>query len=1251
MKILQISINNLASLEGETTLDFTSEPLASAGIFAITGPTGAGKSTILDALCLALYARTPRYVQAKSKGIELQDISGETISQGDPRGILRDGTTAGSASVYFVGIDGDKYEATWAVKRARLKVTGRLMAYTHSLRNQSKQRDVPGNNTVIKEEIERLIGLNFEQFTRSVLLAQGDFTAFMKADKEEKSALLEKLTGSQIYSEISKVIYEHYKNEAEALNNLKAKAENIDLLNEEQINQIAAQITELQQQVAQQTKEKALIDQAINWHQVNADLENKRQQATNSLNQALSTQEGLAETKIQLALVQKLQPLKSIQENLVAEKDIFHQHTTALETLEQQLQSLTDKKQLSDHFYQEVFAKKGQQEKALKEARPLLAQASNLDTQIKIATDQLNQQNNDLTEIRQNKEQIEQEQKTVQEKLKANESTLSALKTWLNQRQDRIKIAESTEFISSRLQEASSLLLKSTNAKKAIKELNVELETLQNKLITIKDQTDQTSGNYLENVQSLQEVQQQLAQIDNNQLEENITILQNKQRDFEKTQVLFTDFEKASYELGQVSEQITENTEKIESLTAAAALLEPKIQTLETQIDTTRSLIEKATLRNTENIAKLRASLQDKAPCPVCGSTDHPYASNAHPDLADQLLSALQEELNTTEGAYKDAGRKHAALISEIELRQKQQQQLMTNHENKQSIYQTAKKLWEATPFWQTLNNKPADAILGWLEEQIAAAKETLTDFHQKKSHFQQLFQQRELLQTNTETQRERLQKLKDAQKDLDAALALKNQQLVVSQSNQLEADQILGQIQSDLNANFPTADWFSNWQAAPDKFTGAIQKFASDWKQKQKQSDNLDVQLEGLKIELEGLGRALQRATHQLTQQMATVNKQQVALDDLRKSRMNIFEGKSVSSIESDLEKALEDINQQVEIAQKQNEELQKDWTASKQQQAILENNLKQAKTRCAQLDQKIIDWIDSYNLQNNAADQIPLDRDQVDHLLSYTEQWMEDQLEKIKLADQQVITAKSKLEQRDRDIQKHRATTSDQRSLEDLLALQLSTGSQLEQHQMAVMERQLRIENNQKNLKKQGQVQKQIEQQLHKYEGWAALNGLIGSRDGRRFREIAQQYTLDLLLGYANKHLYVLSKRYVLSRIPDSLAIQVIDQDMADELRSVYSLSGGESFLVSLALALGLASLSSRRLKVESLFIDEGFGSLDPTTLSVAMDALERLKDQGRKVGVISHVQEMTERIAVQIQVHKKPSGKSNISVESLA
>src|SRR6478752_1702679 len=116
MKILAIRIKNLASLDRITEIDFTSEPLCSAGIFAITGPTGAGKSTILDALCLALYAKTPRYTQGKEPGIEVNELN-----QGDVRGILRNGTGDGYAEVDFIGIDEKKYRARWAVKRARNK--------------------------------------------------------------------------------------------------------------------------------------------------------------------------------------------------------------------------------------------------------------------------------------------------------------------------------------------------------------------------------------------------------------------------------------------------------------------------------------------------------------------------------------------------------------------------------------------------------------------------------------------------------------------------------------------------------------------------------------------------------------------------------------------------------------------------------------------------------------------------------------------------------------------------------------------------------------------------------------------------------------------------------------------------------------------------------------------------------------------------------------------------------------------------
>ena len=168
-----------------------------------------------------------------------------------------------------------------------------------------------------------------------------------------------------------------------------------------------------------------------------------------------------------------------------------------------------------------------------------------------------------------------------------------------------------------------------------------------------------------------------------------------------------------------------------------------------------------------------------------------------------------------------------------------------------------------------------------------------------------------------------------------------------------------------------------------------------------------------------------------------------------------------------------------------------------------------------------------------------------------------------------------------------------------------------------------------------------------LQESERWAKLNELAGSADGAKFRRIAQGYTLDILLNYANVQLRELTRRYRLERVPETLALQVIDRDMCDEVRTVHSLSGGESFLVSLALALGLSSLSSNRMRVESLFIDEGFGSLDAETLRVAMDALESLRTQGRKIGVISHVQEMTERIPVRICVNRAGNGRSFLEV----
>lgn len=210
-------------------------------------------------------------------------------------------------------------------------------------------------------------------------------------------------------------------------------------------------------------------------------------------------------------------------------------------------------------------------------------------------------------------------------------------------------------------------------------------------------------------------------------------------------------------------------------------------------------------------------------------------------------------------------------------------------------------------------------------------------------------------------------------------------------------------------------------------------------------------------------------------------------------------------------------------------------------------------------------------------------------------------------------------------------------------LTACQTDKEQQLARHTQIEM----MLDNHRKGKQRIKDFEKELEEKTSVYEHWAKLNELFGSQTGNKFKEIAQGYTLDVLLVYANKHLKVLSKRYELQRIPDTLALQIADMDMMGEVRSVHSLSGGESFLISLALALGLSSLSSNRMNVESLFIDEGFGSLDMDTLRIAMDALERLQTQGRKIGVISHVAEMIERITTQIQVVRISGGKSRINI----
>ncbi|UJS24094.1 AAA family ATPase [Thiothrix winogradskyi] len=262
---------------------------------------------------------------------------------------------------------------------------------------------------------------------------------------------------------------------------------------------------------------------------------------------------------------------------------------------------------------------------------------------------------------------------------------------------------------------------------------------------------------------------------------------------------------------------------------------------------------------------------------------------------------------------------------------------------------------------------------------------------------------------------------------------------------------------------------------------------------------------------------------------------------------------------------------------------------------------------------------------------------------LLAHDMDWIRNEREFFQQLKTNITNCQSVLVDRSAALATHQVKRVGLESADELTALSAQAQTNIERTKMLLATKELDLRRDDECRQQAVNVLTAIAQHEVHAKVWEQLNELIGSADGKKFRNFAQQFSLDVLLGYANRHLVELSRRYVLKRVKNSLALLVVDQDLGDEYRSVHSLSGGESFLVSLALALGLASLSSQRVRVESLFIDEGFGSLDADSLRVAMDALDNLQAQGRKVGVISHVQEMTERIGVQVQVKRLSGGQS--------
>ena len=953
MKILAIRLKNLTSIEGTVEVDFTAEPLCSAGIFAISGPTGAGKSTLLDALCLALYDKAPRFA-ASVESVNLADVGDNRINQSDVRNLLRRGTSDGYAEVDFLGVDGHRYRSCWSVRRTRNKVSGSLQPQMMEVKELDTGKEFQGTKKELLAQLVELIGLTYEQFTRTVLLAQNDFATFLKSKGAAKAELLEKLTGTGVYSFISQEVFARNKAAQEEVALIHNKMSVIELIPEEE--QLALQ------------KEKELLAE-------------KRSEGIKLL----------AEQNAQLNVVRSLKT----QEELRTKKQKEEQGEqarlkTALDILASQEEGLV-------RF------------KAQWEAiQPDLKRARQLDVQIQSQQEGYIQSQQLLQAARKQVREQDKRKQMVEEQLHLSYQTLRRL----------LNVAGTED----------SLLLEQVEETLRQEEGNLSagIETNEKRLERLN------AFGYPSLADEQVKLQKELARQQN---------------------------------IRQLTEALKKAMSEIEHLEKEAADCSKELSEREVALKTVQRLYENARMAVGKDVKALRRQLEEGEACPVCGSTSHPY--HREQEVVDTLFRNMEQEYNAATAVYQQVNNRSIALQRDLA------------HQK---------------------------MIAGQVREQLSAFQKESTDTG------------------NEEQIQQRLGEL--------AKLILEYRNL------------------------------YAEWQRGDEE----IKKLRSHYEALRENVSRCRLAMQKVSAANEQ-SVLLQNAAIAEQKRFEVIEK---ALDTLRRERSGLLKGKSADEAEAAVARREGELNLALEKARKEVETAQNGLSG-------LQGELKQIASSIEELQvrQKQIEF----------PEQLP---------------------EAIKKQQEENLNT--------------------ERSLSIIEARLLQQA---------------------KNKAAVEQIAKELSEKQSVADRWAKLNKLIGSADGAKFKVIAQSYTLNLLLLHANKHLSYLSKRYKLQQVPGTLALQVVDCDMCDEIRTVYSLSGGESFLISLALALGLSSLSSNNLKVESLFIDEGFGSLDAESLRTAMEALEQLQMQGRKIGVISHVQEMSERISVQVQVHKKVNGKSVLSV----
>ncbi len=1141
MRILRIQFENLNSLHaGDINLE--DGPLARAGLFAITGPTGSGKSTLLDAITLALYGKAARYDSAPN-----------------PEAMMSRHTGHCRAEVTFE-VNGAAYRAEWQLRRARGKADGNLQPPARRIYD-ARGAVLAEKQTEADALVEKLTGLDYPRFLRSVLLAQGQFAQFLKTSENQRAELLESLTGTVIYSELGALAYREASTREAALDEREAALGRTPLLTPEARAERQAAIASLEQTLTTlATRRKALA----------TEIARGRQRATlcERIGKLEAARAALAQESTTLAPT-----LALLERHAQAEP-----HRAALQTLDALLSRATQEERAAT----EADAKAGQALSTLAngaEAARLLGQRLVADAEATLATALQTGQEAEETLARLRRSRSEHEADA------ALETTLSPLADALARLATLRK--EATQAATA-LHEHEGTLTKATDTARTTHEAH-------ERATHAEAEATQAAANALKTLHGL---------LQNRSLEAltaHATKLEGKQAALLRLRALMEKMDAAAEEgvnIANEEQQLTNDLEEIRLQKAATKEEEAaQARLLELARDHLARLEKAATFEDH------RATLAPGEPCPLCGANEHPLIRPGA-NLSHEIDDA-RRNITTARSAHETA-RREAELANSHLVRTEERLRLIHKRRaelrhDQNANHDTFTQLGQTHRIYTAEQLAEAESTL---QQTLAAHKEKV----KAALTAQELANTAEkaALQAQAEARRlgEQAQTARTAAQSATEALTTRREAAANTANQAIQAATTLETALAPYGLTPPTA---GAENALRETLETRFRHYRNLQEQEAKQTLACQKAQAGIATARQGCEQTAQQARRlEIPLPAGTPPPSGLAP-----------KWATAPEAEAVLGTLLTEVERTRTTATHQQKQACDTRAAATRQQHEVENALGGSPfATVAAVREALLPIEEQRRLeQTREAHQRRVAENAT--LLHQTGEELQT------LEDAPSESALASLQQEDSELEKTTLTTAEERA-----TLRAS------------------LEEDDRARSAQDAEARAIRTAREQLATWLELRDLIGSADGRKFSRFAQGLSLDLLVRHANTHLARLSERYELRRPPGAeLALEMIDHHQALATRPTASLSGGETFLVSLALALGLSDLAGRNTRVDSLFIDEGFGTLDADLLDTALAALETLQTRHKTIGIISHVELLKERVSAQIRVEKGPGGISTL------